>query len=279
MAQARKAGNAIWPQHGRNTDSTQASTPSPTRSFLQHLHQSWPEGLTRFSLRKFKSTCAELQRGPSQAQLWGLTSSEAEKLLKRGMLHFVILTWTQEVQHRHIHALKCASKSRGTRGQRSPEQLPATSSCRAFPSCTPWSVLENPHTELWGCCWAGAQHWHLHLPHPTACSSQAPFFPQIYHDVCLYFNFNLILLLSHQPAWIIYKASFLWGSFLPVQWYFLSCCSCVTATFPAWPGHFSTPSPQTAVRSCWCFQYSWKRECSCVWENGGDQEETEGREG
>lgn len=162
-----------------------------------------------------------------------------------------------------------ARKSQGTRSQRSPEQFPTTSSSRVSPSCTPWSVLENPHAELRGCCWAGTQHWHrgLHLPHPTACSSQALFFPQIYHDVCLYFNFNLILLLSHQQAWIIYKASFLWGFFRTVQWYFLSCCSCVTATFPARPGYFSIPSPQTAVRACWCFQYSWRS--SCVYERAG----------
>lgn len=110
MAEARKAGNAIWPQHSRNTDSTHASNSSPGRSFPRHLHQSWLKGLSRFSLRKFKSTCAVLQRGTQKSIPRGLTSSEAEKWLKGGTLCFVILTWTQEVQHRHNQAFKSSQK-------------------------------------------------------------------------------------------------------------------------------------------------------------------------
>lgn len=187
------------------------------------------------------------------------------------MLRFVILTWTQEVQHRHIQAFKSSQKILRHSG---PEVSRAVSNQQQLQSLPQLHLLVSPgEPPRWapGMLLGWDQHWHhgLHLPHPTASSSQALFFPQIYHDVYLYFNFNLILLLSHQQAWIIYKASFLWGFFWTIQWYFLSCCSCVTATFPARPGSFSIPSPQTAVRACWCFQYSWRRECSCVCERAG----------
>lgn len=146
-------------------------------------------------------------RRESPAQLWGLISSEAEKWFKKGNSAFGGPDpGPRAAAQTHPHLQSCQQSPRpwGQRFQSSFQAAAAES-----PQLQPLLRAGEAQAELWGCCWA---------PSPTSCSSQAPLCPQIYHDACLCFNFNLILLLF-TPASMnnLPKPLFLWGSFWTVQ--------------------------------------------------------------